>query len=111
MGLLNTIVALIVFATLQWLLSDYLLAGFIAVPICVLFSHATMGRLVFNSTGLGTLIPFATVYAVLGMINAGLISMVVSFGQDPLIGQIVAAPVIAVLSFLGNELIVFRRTG
>ena len=108
-GLLNTIVAIVVFAILQWLIGDHRVAGFVAVPICVLFSHATMGRLVFGGHGLSTLFPFALVYAVLGIVNAVIISFFVGLGYDPLLGQVVAAPVVAVFSFFANKLIVFRR--
>ena len=110
-GVLNTILAIVVFAILQWALTDYRMAGFIAVPICVLFSHATMGRLVFGGRGFGTLVPFALVYAVLGVVNAAIISLVVGLGHDPLLGQVAAAPVVAVFSFFANKLIVFRRAG
>jgi putative flippase GtrA len=108
-GGLNGLVALVVFSALEALLKDYRLAAIIAVPICVLFSHATMGRLVFDRPGLRSLLPFALLYAVLGVINAVIITAVVGLGQPPLVGQILALPVIAVLSFFINKNLVFRQ--
>lgn len=108
-GLMNSVVALAVFSGLNAGLGDYRIAAIVAVPICVLFSHATMGRLVFARPGLRTLLPFALLYVVLGAINAVIIAAVVGLGQPPLVGQVVALPVIAVLSYFVNKNLVFRQ--
>lgn len=108
-GALNSALTLLVFAALNGLLSDHRLAGLVAVPICVLISHATMGRLVFSGAGLHTLPAFVLAYAVLGALNAAIVAKTVDSGYAPLTGQIVALPFIAILSFLANRFIVFRR--
>jgi hypothetical protein len=68
-----------------------------------------MRRLVFGGRGLSTLIPFALVYAVLGLVNSAIISFAVGLGHAPLLGQMVAAPVVAAFSFFANKFVVFRR--
>jgi putative flippase GtrA len=108
-GCLNAVAALVVFSALEALLRDYRIAAVIAVPICVLFSHSTMGRLVFDRPGLRTLLPFTLFYVALGIVNAVIISAMVRLGQPPLIGQVIALPVIAVLSFFINKNFVFRQ--
>lgn len=108
-GAFNTAVALVVFATLNRVFGDHRIAGFVAVPICVLISHATMGRLVFSGRGLRTLPAFALVYLVLGALNTGIIAKMVNFGYAPLTGQIAALPFIAALSYLANRFVVFRQ--
>ena len=108
-GAVNSAVALVVFAALQALFGDYRIAAIIAVPICVLFSHATMGRLVFANRRFGTLLPFVILYAALGVANALIIEAVVRLGHSSLLGQLTALPFIAVLSYLANKNIVFRQ--
>lgn len=108
-GAVNSAVGLAVFATLQALLGGYRIAAVIAVPICVLFSHATMGRLVFASRRFATLFPFAIIYAVLGVVNALIIEAVVRLDHSSLTGQLTALPFIAVLSYFANKNIVFRQ--
>lgn len=69
-GGFNTLVALLVFAILNRILSDHRIASFAAVPICILISRATMGRFVFARRDIRTLPAFVVVYAVLGALNA-----------------------------------------
>lgn len=108
-GVLNTAAALVIFAVLNRIVGDYRIAGFVAVPICVLISHTTMGRLVFFERGLRTLPAFILVYVALGALNTGIIANTVDFGYTPLTGQIVALPFIAVLSYVANRFVVFRQ--
>lgn len=108
-GGLNTLVALLVFATLNRTFSDHRIAGFAAVPICILISHATMGRFVFARRDIQTLPAFVLVYTVLGALNAGIIAQLANLGYAPLVGQLVALPIIAVLSYVANRFLVFRQ--
>jgi putative flippase GtrA len=109
-GLVNSAFTLVVFALLETVTGSHLIAAVLAVPICVLFAHATTGRLVFAVPGYGTLLPYVVVYGALGAINAAIIHVFVMGGFAPIWGQVFAFPVIGVLSYLASKNFVFRRS-
>jgi putative flippase GtrA len=109
-GVLNAAFGYFVFALIYLMFGRYQAAVIVATVAGVLFNFVTTGRWVFRNASLIRIIPFALGYAAIMIVNVLVIDLGVALGIDPLLGQILAIPVIVVLSFLINDRLVFRAT-
>lgn len=75
--------------------------------LAILFNFYSYGGLVFGDTSARVMPRFLAFYAALGLINFGLLRLLVTIGLGPLLAQAVLLPVLAVLGFAGMRLFVF----
>ena len=84
------------------------IALFAATVVGVLFNYVTTGRLVFAARGFGRLPWFAGVYGLTFLINLWSLRGLISAGLSPLLAQAGLLPVVTILAFALNKLLVFR---
>lgn len=107
-GLLNTLFGYGVFGLLVVAGLAPEVALLIATVLGVLFNFVTTGRMVFASRDWRRLPFFAAIYGITYLVNlAGLRGLMV-LGVGPLIAQAILLPLVVLLSFALNKLLVFR---
>ena len=108
-GVVNTVVGLVVYATLLYLELDYVNALLATVTAAFVFNLASYAVAFRSSLSLGVTARFLAVFAILFVFNLILLRVFLSQGYGPMLGQVFAAPFVAVLSFLLLDSFVFRR--
>ena len=81
---------------------------FLATALGVLFNYLTMGRLVFAARGLGRLPYFVAVYGLTFVLNLWSLRFLLSAGFSPILAQAILLPLMVVLNFALNKLLVFQ---
>jgi putative flippase GtrA len=107
-GVLNTLFGYGIFSLLVLLGVEPGLGLFIATILGVLFNFFTTGRLVFASREMRRLPYFVTVYSLTFLINLWCLRFLTSAGLSPLLAQAILLPVMTILNFTLNKLLVFR---
>jgi putative flippase GtrA len=107
-GLLNTMVGYLIYLAVLLADAGPGLALAVATGVGAVFNYFSTGRLVFSHGGLGRLPLFLLAYAVIYLVNLGLLYGLVALGMPPRYGQLVLLPLIAILSYLIFKLAVFR---
>lgn len=107
-GVLNTLFGYGVFGALVLAHMEPGLALFIATVAGVIFNYFTTGRLVFAASGMGRLPRFAAVYGLTFLVNLWSLRELTAAGLSPLLAQAIMLPVMVILTFVLNKLIVFR---
>jgi putative flippase GtrA len=109
-GGLNTMFGYGVFSLLALAGMEAGLALLFATVLGVLFNYFTTGRLVFAAKGLGRLPWFIAVYGLTFLVNLWSLRRLTTAGLSPLQSQAMLLPLITVLAFVLNKLLVFRAT-
>ena len=73
------------------------------------FNFLSYGGMVFNNLSWRLLPRFLGFYAILGLSNFVLLNGLEKLGFDPLLGQALLLPFLAVFGFFGMRIFVFRR--
>ncbi|MDQ2084634.1 GtrA family protein [Xanthobacteraceae bacterium Astr-EGSB] len=107
-GLGNTVFGYAMFVALFWATGSETLAVIGANILGVLFNSVTTGKLVFGQNGGARFIPFCLGYVFVLVLNLALLKLATWYSIPPLWAQAVLLPVMAVTSFLINDLIVFK---
>ena len=84
------------------------LALFVGTLVGLLFNYFTTGRLVFAARGLGRLPWFVAVYGLTFLVNLWSLRSLIATGLSPLLAQAIVLPLVILLTFLLNKLLVFR---
>lgn len=110
-GVLNTGFSYLIYAVLLFFGLGYQLANFLALVVGILFSFKTQGRLVFGNTDNRLLGRFIVSWTLIYIVNIGIINRLMVFGFDAYVAGALALPVSAMLSYLIQQYIVFRKSG
>jgi putative flippase GtrA len=108
-GLLNTAVGYSIFALLVMLKLDPGAALFVATALGGLFNYFTTGKLVFLARGFGSLPLFLAVYGLTFLVNLWSLKMLLAAGLVPIAAQAILLPLMVVLGFALNKILVFRK--
>jgi putative flippase GtrA len=108
-GVLNTAVGYGTFVLLVLLKLRPGLSLFMATVLGVLFNYLTTGRLVFAARGLGRLPFFAAVYGLTFVLNLWSLRSLLSAGFSPILAQAILLPLMVILNFVLNKILVFRK--
>lgn len=109
-GGLNTLFGYATFSLLVWLRLPYPLALLLAQIIGVLFNFRTTGRIVFANRDNRLLVKFFGVYALLYLINLGLLKLLLTMSLSVYVASALLILPMALLSFALNKKFVFTRT-
>ena len=110
-GTINTVFSYAVYAAAIFAGAGYALASAVSLCAGVLFSYQTVRRLVFHEAVGGSLIRYVACYVGVYAFNVTLLKLMDSFGIDPYVCGLLAAPPTALLSFALLKMLVFRRSG
>jgi len=110
-GGLNTAVAYGVYAFFLFVGLPYPIANFLSLIVGIGFSFKTQGTFVFHNPDNQLFFRFAVFWGIMYLINIGLIRGFLSMGVNAYAAGALALPLIALLSYLGQGRLVFRRTG
>jgi putative flippase GtrA len=110
-GAVNTAFSYSLYAMLVFLGLHYTLANLTALVAGILFSFRTQGAFVFNNTERSRFLRFVVTWAVIYLINIGLIRGAMVLGFDAYVGGALAIAPTAVLSYLTQKHFVFREQG
>jgi putative flippase GtrA len=107
-GALNTLFGYCVFSllVLSGLAPGVALAA--GTVLGLVFNYFTTGRLVFAARGLGRLPWFIAVNGLTFLINLWSLRGLIAGGLSPFVAQAIVLPIIILLSFALNKLLVFR---
>jgi putative flippase GtrA len=108
-GIVNTAFGYSVFAAVYLLADSYRIAIVLATVLGIIFNYFTTGRLVFANRGAWPFVPFVVGYVVTCVVNILIVDGLVVIGLEPLLGQAIALPFVAILSYVINDRTVFRR--
>lgn len=108
-GVLNTLFGYGVFSILVLAHLEPGIALAIATIAGVIFNYFTTGRLVFASSGIGQLPRFVAVYGLTFLVNLLALHRLTGAGLSPLLAQAIMLPIMVILTFVLNKLLVFRR--
>jgi len=106
-GGLNTAFSYAIYAACIFLGLGYVLASAASMAGGILFSYRTTRRLVFDSGG--SLARFTACYLAIYCLTVAQLHLLDSFGVDPYLSGLIAAPVSALASFTLLRLVVFRN--
>lgn len=107
-GALNTLFGYVMFSLLVLAGVVPGLALFVGTLVGLLFNYFTTGRLVFAARGLGRLPWFVAVYGLTFLVNLWSLQALIATGLSPLLAQAIVLPLVILLTFLLNKLLVFR---
>lgn len=99
-GVLNTGFGYAVFAALVLVGVDSQPALAVAYALGIIWNYMTHARLVFNTTGLGRMLPYAAAYGVIYALNAFALHLAEGMGLSPFLAQALLILPMAVLSFI-----------
>jgi putative flippase GtrA len=106
-GLLNSVFGYGVYALLIIAGAPVWAAVGGATVLGIIFNFFSYGGLVFGNASFGRLPAFIAVYAVLYVLNVGLVHMVMAWGAGALLAQAFVFPLMAALAFLLMRVFVF----
>ena len=106
-GVFNTLFGYFVYACLIWIGLTYLFAVILSTCCGVFFNFNTFGRLVFKQSSTSIFMRFVLIYAILCLINIGMIAFFNTIFNSQYYSGLVAILVTASLSFFLNKKIVF----
>ncbi|WP_426441318.1 GtrA family protein [Bradyrhizobium genosp. P] len=106
-GVANTAFGYALFALFYLLLGSHLLAITLATACGVVFNFHSTGRLVFRSRRLSALLPFVAGHAAIWLVNILLLDELTALRIPPLAGQLLAIPILALISYAINRYLVF----
>jgi putative flippase GtrA len=107
-GGINTLFSYAIYALLLYVGLQYALANFLAMLSGIFFSFQTQGRLVFQNSDQSLIWRYALFWFVLYLCNIVLIKLMLMGGVDAYSAGALAFPVIVVLSFFMQKMLVFR---
>lgn len=107
-GGLNTAFSYSVYAGLMYIGLNYIIANFCALVLGILFSFRTQGALVFNNLDGRLIFRFAGSWALLFVLNIGLIYILMRAGLNAYAAGAVALVPITVTSYFVQKVMVFR---
>ena len=107
-GILNTSVSYLIYATLLSAGLTYQMANLIALLVGILFSFKTQGHLVFNNRNNRLLGRFILSWAFIYTCVILLIGRIIDFGLDAYLAGALVLPFSAVLSYLIQKHFVFK---
>jgi putative flippase GtrA len=107
-GGINTLFSYAIYALLLYFGLQYALANFLAMLSGIFFSFQTQGRLVFQNSDQRLIWRYALFWFVLYLCNIVLIKLMLVGGVDAYSAGALAFPVIVVLSFFMQKMLVFR---
>ena len=107
-GGLNTAFGYLIYVVGLWARLAPEMALLVATMAGAVFNYMTTARFVFRHRTLSRLGPFVCTYALVYVINAGVIRLVLSTGIAPALAQALLVPFMAVLSFVLFRTLVFR---
>jgi len=108
-GVLNTIFGYGVFLVMLSLGFNPSIALLLATIAGILFNFKSIGHLVFGNTSKNKLIPFVGQYVFLYILNWFLLQELMDHGVKPAIVQLILLLPMAILSFIINKFLVFRK--
>ena len=107
-GGLNTAFSYSVYAGLIYIGLNYIIANFCSLVLGILFSFRTQGALVFNNRDGRLIFRFAGLWALLFVLNIGLIYILMRVGLNAYAAGAVALVPITVTSYFVQKVMVFR---
>lgn len=107
-GAINTGFGYAVFALLYLATSSHRSALVVATIAGVVFNFFTTGRIVFASRSGRRFVPFVAGYAISLALNFVLLELLLRLGIDPLLGQVIALPIVVLATYGINARLVFR---
>lgn len=106
-GTLNTGFSYLIYAVGLFLGLSYMTANLVSCVLGVLFSFKTQGKFVFNDANNPRLWRFIFIWAVLYVLNIGLIKLFLNVGLNAYLGGALALPVMVMLSYFAQRMFVF----
>jgi putative flippase GtrA len=106
-GTLNTGFSYLIYAVGLFLGLSYMAANLVSCVLGVLFSFKTQGKFVFNDANNPRLWRFIFIWAVLYVLNIGLIKLFLNVGFNAYLGGALALPVMVMLSYFAQRMFVF----
>jgi putative flippase GtrA len=107
-GLLNTVFGVGCYCALVFVGLNYKLATLLSTIMGVLWNFKTTSVLVFNNRDNGRIFRFVGCYAVIYLVNIGLIRLFKMQGLNDYWGGILAVPFVAIASFFLLKKIVYE---
>ena len=108
-GVLNTIVGYALYAMFISLGFNYILAVVFATILGVLFNFKTIGKYVFGSHDNSLIVKFFAVYLVVFIVNVSIIKFFKLYEYNDYIAGLFAVIPSAVVSFILNKYLVFKK--
>ncbi|HEX2581432.1 MAG TPA: GtrA family protein [Dongiaceae bacterium] len=109
-GVINTLFSYLVFSALIWVGLQDISALAIATIAGILFNFQTIGRVVFREMQARLFFRFLLVYALVFVVNACALRYLHTHGFGSRASQAMLLPLIVLLSFSLNKLLVFGRS-
>jgi putative flippase GtrA len=109
-GILNTLFGYALYAFFVFIGMTYPIALLTATCLGVLFNFLTIGRFVFDKFDARYFLKFISLYAVLFCLNLQAISYLEQLLHNLYAAGFIAAMPIAMLSFIMNKFVVFRKS-
>ena len=107
-GVVNASFSYAVYALLLFAGLQFALANFLAMVCGILFSFQTQGRLVFENKDQRLIWRYAFFWCLLYVCNIALIKLMLMGGLDAYSAGALALPVMAMLSYFMQKLLVFQ---
>ncbi|WGR93372.1 GtrA family protein [Bradyrhizobium sp. ISRA443] len=108
-GIGNTAFGYLLFALLYLLLGSHQLDITLAAACGVVFNFHSTGRLVFRNRKLSALLPFMAGYTAVWLVNILLLNELTALAISPPAAQLLALPLLVLLSYAINRYLVFGR--
>lgn len=109
-GVLNTAFGYGAYALFVILGVEYHLALFFSTFLGILFNFQTIGRVVFRHCKKELMGKFFITYGIIFVANQIVLTALVTAGLGELVAQVVALPLMVLLSFFMNKNFVFKRS-
>lgn len=108
-GVLNTTVGYLTYLALLSLGLHYILSAGLGTLIGVIFNFFTAGTLVFHNLHIRLFTRFVVSYGIITTSNMGMLWLLYQIGLDPVIGQAVCLPPVAVAAYFLQSVFVFGK--
>ncbi|UHS58235.1 MULTISPECIES: GtrA family protein [Agrobacterium] len=109
-GLMNTTFGYASYTVCILLSMPLWIALVVSMIAALMFNFVTYGGLVFKDLSRRNLPRFLVFYTGFAISNYSALRTLETFGIDPLIGQALLLPLLAIICYLGLRLFVFRTT-
>lgn len=108
-GVINTVFSYLVYALCLYVGFKYQIANLIALVLGIIFSFKTQGRFVFKNTDQRLIGRFVMSWAFIYFFTIILIGRIIELGFSAYWAGIIALPFTALVSYLVQKYIVFKR--
>lgn len=108
-GLVNTAFGYVSYAALVLLGLPLWVAVIGTLAISMVFNFYSYGGIVFGNTSRSSLPRFLMLYAIIGIVNYGLLQVITKAGIGSLLAQALILPILALIGYFGMKIFVFGK--